>query len=177
MLLPHIVNAYEISSFIQIYEKAWATRHRLTTLSSQVYSESDQYRKDFAIFLSYNYAKPDIFLTSLMERFPNEVDNILTQDASTFQEIKTKFLNLHLAGCNGDLAHYTFRNKKTKSQKWEPNPLVKALLNPVPHPALRMLSGPQRQRLALGILNTNLQKPTHKVDMSAPTLRRLISGS
>jgi hypothetical protein len=53
-----------------------------------------------------------------MEKFLNKVDNILTKDTSSFQEVKNKFLNLYLAGLNGDFAHHTFGNKKnTKSIK------------------------------------------------------------
>jgi hypothetical protein len=92
--LPQDVGAYEISSFIQLYEKEWATLYRLTISTSQVNSESEQYQRDFAIFLSHDYAKCNIFLDSLMEKFPNEVDNILTKDSSAFQEVKTTFLNL-----------------------------------------------------------------------------------
>jgi hypothetical protein len=62
-----------------------------------------------------------------MERFPNEVDNILTKDVSSFQEVKNKFLNLHSASGNDDSAQYTFSNKKNKSRKREPNSLIPAL--------------------------------------------------
>jgi hypothetical protein len=109
MLLPQDVSAHEISSFIQLYEKEWATLYRLTTSTSQVNSESEQYRRDFATFLSHNRAKRDFLLASLMEKFPNEVDNISTKDASSFQEVKNKFLNLHSASGNGDSAHHTFQ--------------------------------------------------------------------
>jgi dsDNA-binding SOS-regulon protein len=49
-----------------------------------------------------------------MKKFPNEVNNILTKDASSFQEVKNKFLNLYLAGDNDDLAPHMFGNKKNK---------------------------------------------------------------
>jgi hypothetical protein len=52
-----------------------------------------------------------------MEKFSNEVDNISTKDASSFQEVKNIFLNLHSAGGNGDLAHHTFVNQKNKKSK------------------------------------------------------------
>jgi hypothetical protein len=52
-----------------------------------------------------------------MRRFPNEVDNISIKDASSFQEVKNKFVNLHSASGNGDSAHYTFGNKKNKKSK------------------------------------------------------------
>jgi hypothetical protein len=47
-----------------------------------------------------------------MEKFSTEVDNILTKDASSFPEVKNKFLNLYSADSNGDSAHHTFSNKK-----------------------------------------------------------------
>jgi hypothetical protein len=84
MLLHQDVNAYEISSFIQLYEKESATLYWLTTSTSQVNSESEQYRRDFVTFLSHERAKHDFLLASLMEIFPNEVDNILTKDVSSF---------------------------------------------------------------------------------------------
>jgi hypothetical protein len=177
MLLHQDVSAHEISSFIQLYKKEWAILYRLTTSTSQVNSESEQYWRDFATFLSHDRAKHDFLLASLMEKFPNEVDNISTKDASSFQEVKNKFLNLHSASSNGDSAHHTFSNKKNKNSKREPNPLVPALPNPVPPPTPRTPPPPQRQRLALGILNTILLKPTVMVGMSAPSLRSLISWS
>jgi hypothetical protein len=61
--------------------------------------------------------KRDILPTSLIDKFPNEVDNISSKDASSFQEVKNKFLNLYSASSNGDLAHYTFGNKKNKKSK------------------------------------------------------------
>jgi hypothetical protein len=84
MLLPQDVGAHEISSFFQLYETEWATLYRLTTLTSQVNSESEQYQRDFAIFLSEDCAKPDFLLASVIEKFPHEVDNISTKDASSF---------------------------------------------------------------------------------------------
>jgi hypothetical protein len=56
-------------------------------------------------------------LTFLIEKFPNEVDNISTKDASSFQEVKNKFLNLHSPSDNGDSAHHIFGNKKNKKSK------------------------------------------------------------
>jgi hypothetical protein len=117
MLLPHDVSVHKISLFIQLSDKELAILYRLTTSSSQVNSESKQYRRDFVIFLSYNCAKSNVFLASLMEKFPNEVDSILTKDAFSFQDIKNRFLNLHLAAGNGDSAHYMFGNKKNKKSK------------------------------------------------------------
>jgi hypothetical protein len=49
-----------------------------------------------------------------MEKFPNKVNNISTKDASSFQGVKNKFLNLHSASGNGDSAHHIFSNKKNK---------------------------------------------------------------
>jgi hypothetical protein len=84
MLLRQDVSTDEISSCIQLYEKEWATLYRLTTSTSQVNSESDQYRRDFATFLSHDRANRDFLLASLMEKFPNEVDNISTKGTSPF---------------------------------------------------------------------------------------------
>jgi hypothetical protein len=88
ILLHQDVSAHEISSFIPLYEKECATLHRLTTSTSQVNFESEQYRRDFAIFLSHDHAKLDFLLTSLIVKFLNEVDNISTKDISSFQEVK-----------------------------------------------------------------------------------------
>jgi hypothetical protein len=52
-----------------------------------------------------------------MEKFPNEVDNISTKDASSFQEVKNKFFNLPSAGGNSDSAHHTFSKKKNTKLK------------------------------------------------------------
>jgi hypothetical protein len=52
-----------------------------------------------------------------MQKFPKEVDNISTKDASSFQEVKNKMLNLHSAGGNGDSAYDTFGNKTNKMLK------------------------------------------------------------
>jgi hypothetical protein len=52
-----------------------------------------------------------------MEKVSNEVDNILTKDASSFQEIKNKCLNLQAASGNGDSAHDTFSNKNNTKSK------------------------------------------------------------
>jgi hypothetical protein len=68
--------------------------------------------------LSYNRTQRDYLLPSLIETFPNKVDNISIKDASFFLEVKNKILNLHSASGNGDSAHHTFGNKKnTKSKK------------------------------------------------------------
>jgi hypothetical protein len=53
----------------------------------------------------------------LTETFLNKVNNISTKDASSFQEVKNKFLNLHLVVGNCDLAHHMVSNKKTKMSK------------------------------------------------------------
>jgi hypothetical protein len=66
---------------------------------------------------------------------------------------------------------------KINSQKRKPNPLVPALPNPVPPPTLRTPPPPQRQRLALGVLNTILLQPTDMIGMSAVSLRSLTSQS
>jgi hypothetical protein len=68
-------------------------------------------------FLSHYRAKRNFLLASLMERFPNEVDNISTKNTSSFQEVKNKFLHLHSAGGNGDSAHHMFANKKNTNSK------------------------------------------------------------
>jgi hypothetical protein len=52
-----------------------------------------------------------------MEKFLNKDDNILTKDASTFQEVKNKVLNLYSAGRNGDSAHHIFGNMINKHSK------------------------------------------------------------
>jgi hypothetical protein len=84
MLLSQEVSAHEISSFIQLYEKEWVTLYGLTTSTNQLNCEPKQYWRKFEIFLSYDHAKPNFLRTSLMDRFPNEVDNIFTKDASSF---------------------------------------------------------------------------------------------
>jgi hypothetical protein len=117
MFLHQDVSAHEISSYIQLYDDELATLYRLTTSTSKVNSESEEYQRDFATFLSHDRAIRDFLLASLMEKFPNKVDNILPKDASSFQEVKNKFLNLHSAGGNGDSAHHTFGNKKNKKSK------------------------------------------------------------
>jgi hypothetical protein len=83
LLLPQDSREHEISSFIQLYEKEWATLYRLTTSISQVNAESEQYCRDLGIFLSPNCAEPDFLLPSFMEKFPNEVDNLSTKDPSS----------------------------------------------------------------------------------------------
>jgi hypothetical protein len=117
ILLHQDISANEMSSFIQLYEKEWVSLYRLTTSTSQVNSESEQYRRDFATFLSHDRAKRNFLLASLMEKFPNKVDNISTKDASSFQEVKTKFLNLYSASNISDSAHHIFVNKKNKQSK------------------------------------------------------------
>jgi hypothetical protein len=114
MLLPHDIGTHEISLFSQLYEKEWATLSRLTISTSEVNSTSEYYQRDFVTFLSHDHTKPYFLVAALMERFPNKVDNILTKDASSFQEVKNTSLNLHLAGGNGDSAHYMFSNKINK---------------------------------------------------------------
>jgi hypothetical protein len=53
-----------------------------------------------------------------MEKYFNEVANISTKNASYFQEVKNKIVNLYSAGSNFDSAHHTFGNKKNqKSNK------------------------------------------------------------
>jgi hypothetical protein len=142
----------------------------LTTSTSQVNFESEQYRRDFATFLSHDRAKPNFLLASLIERFPNEVDNISTKDATSFQEVKNKFVHLYSAGGNGDSARHKFGNKKkNKRPKREPNPLVPTLPNPVPPRTPRTPRLPQRQRLAPSVLITILLKPTDMVGMSTPS--------
>jgi hypothetical protein len=72
MFLHQDVSTHEVFVLIQLYEKEWATFYRLTTLTSQVNSESEQYRRNFGTFLSHDHTKHDFLLPSLMERFPNE---------------------------------------------------------------------------------------------------------
>jgi hypothetical protein len=107
----------KITLYIQLYENEWATLYRLTILTSQVKSESRQFWSDFATFLSREHAKCDFFLACVMEKFSNKVNNILTKDTSSFQEVKKKFLNVHSGGSNGDSAQHTFGNKKNKQLK------------------------------------------------------------
>jgi hypothetical protein len=57
--------------------------------------------------------------------------------------------------------------RKIKSRKRDPNPLVPAYLNAVAPPPPRMPHPPQRQRLALGVLNTSHLNPMDMVGMSA----------
>jgi hypothetical protein len=71
MLFHQDVSTHEISSFIQLYEKEWATLYRLTTSTSQVNFKSEQYQRDFATYLSHDHAKRHCLLASLMEKFPN----------------------------------------------------------------------------------------------------------
>jgi hypothetical protein len=52
-----------------------------------------------------------------MEKFPNEVHNILTKGTFYFLEVKHKFLNLHSAGSDTESAHHSFGNKKNKKSK------------------------------------------------------------
>jgi hypothetical protein len=112
ILLPQDIGAYEISSFIQVYEKESATLDRLTTSISQVNCESEQDQKAFLTFLKDNRSTRDVFLASLIEKCPNKVNNISPKDAFSVHEVKSKFLNLLSAGSNGDSAHHIFANKK-----------------------------------------------------------------
>jgi hypothetical protein len=128
-------------------------------------------------FLSHDHAIRNFLLASLMERFPNEVDNILTKDVSSFQEVKNKFLNLHSASGNDDSAQYTFSNKKNKKSKKGAKFSDSSSSNPVRLPPLQTPPPPHRRSLALGILNTILLKAMAIVGMSAPSLRSLISRS
>jgi hypothetical protein len=41
MLRPQDVGAYEISSFIELYEKAWGTLDRLISSTTEITSESE----------------------------------------------------------------------------------------------------------------------------------------
>jgi hypothetical protein len=120
ILLYQDISAHKISSFIQLYEKERATFYQLTILTSQLNSEWEQYWRDFVTFLSHDDVNYNFLLASLMEKFPNEVDNILTKDASSFQEVKNQFLNLYLASSNGDTAHHTFGNTKPNKSKKGP---------------------------------------------------------
>jgi hypothetical protein len=43
-----------------------------------------------------------------MEKFLNEDDNIGMKDASCYQEVNNKFLNLYSLSSNSKLAFYTF---------------------------------------------------------------------
>jgi hypothetical protein len=94
-------------------------------------------------FLSHDQAKGNLFLASLMEKFPNDVNDILTKDASSFHEVKNNLLNLYLASGNGESVHLHSAIKILKSRKREPNPLVLALPNPVPPAPSRMPPTPQ----------------------------------
>jgi hypothetical protein len=53
----------------------------------------------------------------LIEKFPNQVNNLSSKDASSFQEVKNTFLNLCSASGNGNLAYHIFGNKKNKKSK------------------------------------------------------------
>jgi hypothetical protein len=66
MLLYQDVSSYDNSSFTHLYEKEWATLYRLTISTSEVNSETEQYWKDFAIFLSHDLATRNFLLPSLM---------------------------------------------------------------------------------------------------------------
>jgi hypothetical protein len=120
----------DLSAFIQQFEKEWALLVRLTASSNQSTNESRQYCKDFETFLVYNRAKRDFLLASLLDRYPNEVDNLSTTDVSTFQEVKNKFLNLHSATTSSESALNTVggnkkrnfpTNKKSKATKPSPS--------------------------------------------------------
>jgi hypothetical protein len=120
----------DISAFIQHYEKEWALLVRLTASANQSTNESRQYRKDFVTFLLHDRAKRDFLLASHLDRYPNELDNISTNDVSTFQEVKNKFLNLHSATTSSESALITAggnkkrnfpTNKKSKATKPSPS--------------------------------------------------------
>jgi hypothetical protein len=177
MVLHQDVSDHEIDAFIQLYEKQWAILCQLTTLTSQVNSESEQYRIDFGTFLSHDCAKGDCLLASLMEHFPNEVNHISPKNAASIQEVKNKFLNLHSASGNNDSGHHMVGNKKNENSKMITNSTGSSSSNLVPPPTPRTPPPPHRQRLAPRILNTILRKRTNMVGMSAPSVRTLTSRS
>jgi hypothetical protein len=120
----------DISAFSQQFEKEWALLVGLTASSNQSTNESRQYRKDFETFLLHDMAKRDFLLASLLDRYPNEVDNILTKDVSTFQEVKNKFPNLHSTTTSSESPLNTAgvnkernfpKNKKSKATKPSPS--------------------------------------------------------
>jgi hypothetical protein len=120
----------DISAFIQQFQKEWALLVWLTASSNQSTNESCQYRKDFETFLLHDSAKRDFLLASLLDRYPNEFDNISTKDVSTFQEVKNTFLNLHSATTSSESAQNTAggnkkrnfpKNKKSKATKPSPS--------------------------------------------------------
>jgi hypothetical protein len=88
--------------------------YRLSISITQVNSKSEQYWKDFVIFLTQDCATHDFLIASLMEKFYNKVNNISTKVAFALQDVKNKFLNLPLASANGEWAHHMFGNAKNK---------------------------------------------------------------
>jgi hypothetical protein len=120
----------DISAFIQQFEKEWALLVWMTASSIQLTDESRQYRKDFETFLVYDRANRDFLLASLLDRYPNEIDNISTEDVSTSQEVKNTFLNLHssttssesvLNTAGGNKKRNFPTNKKSKATKPSPS--------------------------------------------------------
>jgi hypothetical protein len=66
--------------------------------------------------------KDDFLFTSLMGKFPQEVENIDIKDLSFYQALNNIFLNLYLASSNGNFAHYIFRNKHNIKSNKKTNP-------------------------------------------------------
>jgi hypothetical protein len=149
--------------------------YRLTTSTSQVNSESEQYRRDFATFLSHNRAKHDFILAFLMEKFLNNVDNISTKDASSFQEVKNKFLNLHSPGSNGDSAHHILSNKKHKRSKTGPKSSGSSSSKLGPFFYSKDTTSSSKVNTCTWCTTPIFRKPPDMVSMSAPSLRSLIS--
>jgi hypothetical protein len=112
ILLPQDDTAYKNLLYIQLYQIACATLYRLTIITSIVKYKSELYQNDSATLFSYDYVNGNFLLASVIEKFPNKVNNISTKDASSFQEVKKKFLNLHSASGKGESAHHMFGNKK-----------------------------------------------------------------
>jgi hypothetical protein len=149
--------------------------YRLTTSLSQANSESEQDLRDCVTFLSHDCAKRDFVLAFFIIDILMKSIIFRLKMPPPSRRSKTNFkIYTWLAVMVNRL---TIRSaiRKIKSQKREPNPLVLALSNLVPPPTPRMWSPPQRQRLALGTLNTILLKPTDMVGMSAPSLRSFTS--
>jgi hypothetical protein len=84
MLLHQDISAHEISSLLSLYKKECGILYRLTISPGQVKSETEQYLGNFATFLIHDRAKRDFLLATVMEKFPNDVDNISTTLASSF---------------------------------------------------------------------------------------------
>jgi hypothetical protein len=120
----------DISAFIQQFEKEWARLVQSTASSNESTNESLQYSKDFETFLLHDRAKRNFLLASLLDRYPNQVDNISTKDVLTFQEVKNKFLNLYstttssesaLNTAGGNMKRNFPKNKKSKVTKPSPS--------------------------------------------------------